>query len=154
MGTSNPDEAIDYVQLMKHLWDTGKILCDVYHQQSLTRKSFITPILDKDIRPTLDASVADEWLYGQKITEQVKDAKAIEKASITLKAPEKQGVKKTQQKTVTQGNWRSLPVRYMQVGGHFPKKQFANVRYRPKTTTTRPFQRTSNNEKRQMSNKK
>lgn len=67
MGMNNLDEAVDYVQLMKHLWDTGKILCTVYHQQPLARISFTTSTLDEDIRLALDASVSDEWLYRQKI---------------------------------------------------------------------------------------
>ncbi|XP_044581549.1 uncharacterized protein LOC123263077 [Cotesia glomerata] len=70
-------------------------MADVFHQHSTARKSFITPNLDKDIKSTLEATVFDEWLYGQKLTDQVKDAKNIKKASTSLKAPENSTAKKT-----------------------------------------------------------
>ncbi|CAD6229044.1 GSCOCG00012070001-RA-CDS, partial [Cotesia congregata] len=95
MLMENPEDGVDQIQLMKYIWDAGKIMADVFHQHSTARKSFITPNLDKDIKSTLEATVSDEWLYGQKLTDQVKDAKNIKKASTSLKAPEKSTTKKT-----------------------------------------------------------
>lgn len=36
---------------------------------------------------------ADEWLYGQKFAEQIKEAKTVEKACEGLKAQDKSGKK-------------------------------------------------------------
>ncbi|KYN31155.1 hypothetical protein ALC56_14542 [Trachymyrmex septentrionalis] len=61
-----PEEDINY------FCDVGQLLMDVYHQQSLTRKAFITPLMNKAIKPTLEAAKADQ-----------------EKACTNIKAPEK-----------------------------------------------------------------
>ncbi|CAG5108790.1 Protein of unknown function [Cotesia congregata] len=110
MLTEVSTEPVNQTLLLQHLWDTGKILSDIFHQQSEARKSFITPTLDKDLKPTLDASVSDEWLYGQKLTEQVKEAKAIVKAASTLKATDKPIAKKPARK-------RERPTCEIQAGG-------------------------------------
>lgn len=133
MLMENPEEGVDHMQLMKYLWDTGKIMTDIFHQHSTARKSFITPNLDKDIKSTLEATVSDEWLYGIKLNEQVMDAKNIRKASASLKAPERPPAKKPYQQP-HQVNWKGPPARPRQVG-YYPRKQFTNVRYKPK-----PFQ--------------
>ncbi|XP_011313585.1 uncharacterized protein [Fopius arisanus] len=139
----NIDENIDYVQLMKYLWDTGKLLCEVYHDQSVARKSFITPVLDKAIKPTLDASISDEWLYGENLTDQIKDIKAIEKASASLKAPEKFPARKILPRPTFQGNWGNPPTRHGQVG-QYAQKRFTNMKYKPKSTPSQSSQKPSN----------
>lgn len=142
--TETSSETVDQTHLLRCLWDTGKILTDIFHQQSDARKSFITPTLDKDIKPTLDASISDEWLYGQRLTEQVKEAKAIVKAAATLKASEKPVAKKPANRTYAQGNWRGPPVKPRQVGSYFPRKfTSANYRHRATTKFSRPMQKTS-----------
>lgn len=138
MLMENPEDGIDHTQLMKYLWDSGKTLADVFNQHSIARQSFITPNLDKDIKTTLEATVSDEWLYGTKLTEQVKDAKTIKKAAASLKAPEKLATKKSS----AQGNWRGPPGKAKQVG-YYPRRQFTNVKYRPRSSQARPSQTTS-----------
>ncbi|XP_063532810.1 uncharacterized protein LOC134743348 [Cydia strobilella] len=144
MLMENPEEGVDHMQLMKYLWDTGKIMTDVFHQHSVARKSFITPNLDKDIKSTLEATDSDEWLYGIKLNEQVKDAKNIKKASASLKAPEKPPAKKPYLQPYHsyqpyQVNWRGPPARPRQVG-YYPRRQFTNVRYKPKPFQTKSSQ--------------
>lgn len=144
MLMENPEDGIDHMQLMKYLWDSGKFMTDIFHQQSIARKSFITPNLDKDIKATLEATDPDEWLYGAKLNDQVKDAKNIKKASASLKTSGKPPAKK-----VFEGNWRGPPVKTRQVG-NFPRRQFTNVRFKP----NRPFQaRPSQNPGRPMTQK-
>jgi hypothetical protein len=135
MLMENPEDGVDHMQLMKYLWDSGKILADIFHQHSVARKSFITPNLDKDIKSTLEATVSDEWLYGIKLNEQVKDAKNIKKASASLKTTERPTIKKTN----NQVNWRGPPPKARQVG-YYPRRQFTNVRYKGKPFQTRPSQ--------------
>ncbi|XP_057332329.1 uncharacterized protein LOC130677613 [Microplitis mediator] len=135
MLSDNSSEEIDQITLMKYLWDTGKILSDVFHQQSIARKSFITPTLDKDIKATLEASIPDEWLYGQKLNDQVKDAKAIVKAAASLKPSDKPVVKKQAFRTASQGNLRGPPAKFRQVGNYQQRRFFSNTRYKPRSTT-------------------
>ncbi|XP_044590162.1 uncharacterized protein LOC123268832 [Cotesia glomerata] len=154
MLTEVSTEPVNQTLLLQHLWDTGKILSDIFHQQSEARKSFITPTLDKDLKPTLDASVSDEWLYGQKLTEQVKEAKAIVKAASTLKATDKPIAKKPASKVFAQGNGRGPPARSRQVGSLFSRKfTGVNYRHRVPATSSRPAQRT-NTDRGQTSRKK
>lgn len=138
--SDSSSEEIDQFTLTKYLWDTGKILSDVFHQQSIARKSFITPTLDKDIKSTLEASIPDEWLYGQKLNDQVKDAKAIVKAAASLKPSEKPAVKKQASRTASQGNLRGPPARFRQVGNYQQRRFFSNTRYKPRSTagTSKP----------------
>lgn len=128
----NPEEGVDYTQLTKYLWDSGKMLSDIFHQHSVARKSFITPNLDKDIKSTLESTESDEWLYGAKLNDQVKDAKNIKKASASLKPSEKPPAKKA----FNQGNWRGPPAKPRQVG-YYPRRQFTTVKFKPKPFQTR-----------------
>lgn len=129
MLTEVSTEPVNQTLLLKYLWDTGKILSEVFHQQSEARKSFITPTLDKDLKPTLNASISDEWLYGQSLTEQVKEANAIVKAASTLKATEKPVAKRPFSRGFAQGNGRGPPARSRQVGSYLARK-FTSVNYR------------------------
>jgi len=61
------------------------MLTEVFHQQSLARKAFITPLLNKSLKPTLNTTVSDEWLYSEKFRDLVKEAKTIEKAVTGIK---------------------------------------------------------------------
>lgn len=89
MILDDPEDSINAEELTKYLRDVGKLLTDVYHQQTIARKSFITPVMNKSIKPTLNATKADEWLFGQKFYDQVKEAKTVEKACATLKIQDK-----------------------------------------------------------------
>ena len=84
-GMDYSTEMIDFEKLMRYMWDAGKFLADVFFQQPVARKSFITPVLEKEMKTKLDATTSDEWLYGEKLTEQVRRAKSIAKAAATLK---------------------------------------------------------------------
>ena len=123
------EEGVDQIKLIEYLCDTGKLLADVFHQQSTARKSFITPVMKKSVKPLIDLMKADEWLYGQKFAEQIKEAKTVEKAYESLKAQDKSG-KKPFQRVQTQGNWRSPFVRFRQTGTTYRKQPF---RFKPKT---------------------
>ncbi|XP_074107699.1 uncharacterized protein LOC141532965 [Cotesia typhae] len=67
MLMENPEDGVDQVQLMKYIWDAGKIRADVFHQHSTARKSFITPNLDKDIKSTLEATVPTNGFMSGKL---------------------------------------------------------------------------------------
>ncbi|XP_070518817.1 uncharacterized protein [Cardiocondyla obscurior] len=75
-----PEEGIDEDTLTNYISHAGQILTDVFHQQSITRKSFITPQLNKNVKLVVENIFSDEWLYGDDLKEKVKDVKEIEKA--------------------------------------------------------------------------
>ncbi|XP_029675133.1 uncharacterized protein LOC115242748 [Formica exsecta] len=107
-----PEEGLDEDIFTDYLSHAGQSLTDVFHQQSLARKSFVTPQLNKNIKQTVDAMISDKWLYGNNLKEKVKDAKEIEKACAEIK-------NKVQQKYSSKsnrGNSKYPPANYRQVG--------------------------------------
>lgn len=50
-----PEEDINEDVVTEYLSHSEQILADVFYQQSIARKSFITPQLNKNIKPTVDA---------------------------------------------------------------------------------------------------
>ncbi|XP_063979898.1 uncharacterized protein LOC135163921 [Diachasmimorpha longicaudata] len=110
MVVDNPEDGIDQELLVSYLWDASKLMCDVFHQFSVARRSFITPLLNKSVKPTVEATKPDEWLYGEKFAEQIKEAKTVENACANIKAPEKPSITANK----GQGNVRHPPARYKQ----------------------------------------
>lgn len=65
---------------MEYLCDTGKLLSDVFHQQSIARTSFITPMIRKSVKPLVESLTSNELLNGEKLADQIKEARGIENA--------------------------------------------------------------------------
>lgn len=128
MILEDPADGVDQEVLMKYLCDTGKLLTDVFHQLSLARRAYITPLMNKSIKPTVDATKADEWLYGKKFAELVKEAKDAEKACFSIKATAKTAVSKPKD----QGNLKYPPAKYKQVGNQAKKM----IKFKPRTQRT------------------
>ncbi|XP_044575026.1 uncharacterized protein LOC123258849 [Cotesia glomerata] len=149
MVLNRESDEIDQEKFLEYLSHTGQLLTDVFFQQSVARKSFITPLLSKTIKPAIDASKADEWLYGKNFTEQVKEAKTIEKTTAGIKAADKQATKSTWSKNKDQGNGKNPPAKYRQVG-QFLKKP--TIKFRSRTQNT--SQSTSQSSSRQYSKSK
>jgi len=80
-----PAEGVDEQVLTDFLSHAGQILTGVFYQQSVARKSFITPQLSKEVKLTVEAINSDEWLYGNDLKEKVKDEKAIGKVCANIK---------------------------------------------------------------------
>lgn len=129
MMLEDPEDGIDQEALMKYLCDTGKLLTDVFHQQSQARRAFITPLMNKSVKPTVDTTKADEWLYGKKFAELVKEAKDVEKACSSIKPTSKTSNSKSRD----QGNSKYPPAKYRQVGNQQKKSV---VRFKPRSQRT------------------
>lgn len=62
------EEGLDQEKFSDHLSHVGQLLTEIFHhlnQHSIARKSFITPLLNKSLKPTLNTRTADEWLYSK-----------------------------------------------------------------------------------------
>ncbi|KAL4708938.1 hypothetical protein ACJJTC_014966 [Scirpophaga incertulas] len=59
------------------LSDTSRLLCGLYHDNSMTRRSLILPGLNKDVKETLEKPIVTEYLFGDKLLEKVKSSKKI-----------------------------------------------------------------------------
>ena len=75
------------MDLLERLADAGQLLSQLHFQISSARKSFIAPILSKPMKELLQKTKPGTLLYGDKLTEKIKTAKAIEKIGKEIKNP-------------------------------------------------------------------
>lgn len=80
------EEGIDRDQLLQYLVDTGKLLCEIHHHEATTRRSFIIPGIDKNMKSVLEDSKIDKYLFGEGLNEKIKSERAIVKIATDLKA--------------------------------------------------------------------
>ncbi|XP_039306068.1 uncharacterized protein LOC120357976 [Solenopsis invicta] len=151
MILNEPEDGIDSETLITYLCDAGKLMTDVFHKHSVARRSFITPLLSKSVKPTIDATKPNEWLYGTKFAEQVKEAKTIEKACTNIKAPDKSS-KIFDKKPKYQENFKTPSAKYKQVGQY---QRHPTIRFRSRNTqSNQRTSKTSSRSKSQTSTKK
>ncbi|XP_063990564.1 uncharacterized protein LOC135169456 [Diachasmimorpha longicaudata] len=132
-----PEEGLDEDVFTDYLSHTGQMLADIFYQQTVARKSFITPLFNKTMKPTVDTMLTDEWLYGENLKEKVKTAKEIERASSDIKDKPPQ---KNAPRTRLQGNSKNPPANARQVGYHQQRHrllQFRKTSYKS-ASTNRP----------------
>lgn len=127
MILEDPEDGIDQQVLMKYLCDSGKLLSETFYQLSNTRKVFINPLMNKALKPTLDATKADTWLYGNKFVDQIRDSKEVEKACVNLKTSSPSG-----SRTTFQGNLKYPPAKFKQVGN----RNRRTINFKPKSDQT------------------
>lgn len=71
--------------IISSLSDTGKILSNLIHRISITRKNLISPFLNKNIKTQIESSKPSDYLFGSDLAERVKLAKSLESTSKDLK---------------------------------------------------------------------
>ncbi|XP_051159918.1 cactin-like [Leptopilina boulardi] len=84
---SKPQAEINVSQLIVLLADAGRILTDLHHRISLTRRSFITPGLNQLVKNVAEDCDVDTLLYGEKFTEKLSAAKSAEKSGKDIAKP-------------------------------------------------------------------
>lgn len=100
-------------ELLKKVMDAGRLLCDIQHSQSVTRRNFAVFSLKKEMKEHLGNTTIDKYLFGENLPDALKTAKAVSKSGTELKQEEKP-LKKTRPATtslkprVTKNlNWRT-----------------------------------------------
>ena len=83
-----------YKPLLPGLTDAGKLLTDLHYNLSISRRSWITPQLNKDVKQLAVAGEIDQFLYGSDFQESCKRVKDLKRSSNELKADSGQGFKK------------------------------------------------------------
>lgn len=95
--------------LLKLLLDSGKLLCDLFHQLTRARKAFIYSGLDKKAKLFLKEADTGEFLFGSELSQRIKTANTVEKMGLTLKS--QTTGKKLPFKAVNNLNWKRPPVK-------------------------------------------
>lgn len=130
-------EEVDKYDLIEKLSDSVKMIAQLHRNFSTSRRAFISPTMDKDVRATLDESKSDTLLYGEKLADRVKSAQALVKLGEALKPkpPPKQIGKSL--------NWKAPPPRQgkQQWSGGKTTNVSRNVSFRAKPQT--PSSRTA-----------
>lgn len=99
------------VEVIRLLSEGCRILADLHFTETQIRTKCITPCLDKSILNIIQEEERDEFLFGNKLSEKIKAAKAIEKQGWQIKrnVPLKVHHNQIQSKTRQSGNWITPP---------------------------------------------
>ncbi|XP_063534267.1 uncharacterized protein LOC134744392 [Cydia strobilella] len=102
------------IEAMKHLSNGCRILCDLHASSTQSRIKLITPSLDKTFLQVIQDTERDDTLFGNKLSENIKAAKTIEKQGLQIKktSPKRPApARPSTSRASYSGNW-SAPPRY------------------------------------------
>lgn len=86
MIMNEQEEEVDRLVVVERLSEAARLLTDVIHLQSKSRKAFILPGLDAKIKSVLTDCKTDSTLFGKNLATKIKEAKVIDKVGQELKA--------------------------------------------------------------------
>lgn len=93
---------------VENLSDACRLLADMHHSESTSRRDLASYDLNKSLKETLNNVPVDGWLFGENLEERVKASKSIARSSLDLKSTKPTSNKK-QSSTSRNLNWKSLP---------------------------------------------
>ncbi|KAJ8940763.1 hypothetical protein NQ317_011138, partial [Molorchus minor] len=76
------------LHLIELISDVGRIMADLHHTQSESRRVLVGQSLNKNFKDTLVDTSLDGWLFGDNLGDRVKTAKALERSGQDLKIPQ------------------------------------------------------------------
>ncbi|KAB0803177.1 hypothetical protein PPYR_00147 [Photinus pyralis] len=79
-------EGDEFKPLIEQLSDAGRLLADVHHRESVSRKELISLNLNRDWKDTVAETAIDSWLFGENLEENLKSAKNLKISSNQLKS--------------------------------------------------------------------
>lgn len=71
--------------LIKSLSDVGRLLADTFHEETVVRRSLVLSNVNITLKDTLITTPADSFLFGDKLSDNVKVAKQIDSTAKELK---------------------------------------------------------------------
>lgn len=103
--------------------DALRLLCDIFHHESVTRRELLLLNLNKDIKETLKNTKISEWLFGKELESTIEAAKKLEKSGEQLKIKKNRPSVSTLTTTSRQGNYRRPFVKgVQQMGQKFQRR--------------------------------
>lgn len=67
--------------------DSARILTNLFHRVSMTRKNLINPMLNKSVREQIENCPPIDFLYGSNLSDKIKLAKTLESVTKDLRPP-------------------------------------------------------------------
>lgn len=71
--------------LLQKLMDTTRMLCDIQHTDSITRRNFAMFSVKREMKEHLTNTKIDKSLFGDNLSEALRTAKAVSKSGTDLK---------------------------------------------------------------------
>lgn len=104
---------LNKLEIIKKNSEVTQILLDLHYEESINRNKLLVPLLDKKFWNTIKGVKRDEYLFGEKLGDKIKNSKDIEKSGQQIKKsftfhPAFQHRKQAAQ----QGNARAPPRQY------------------------------------------
>ncbi|XP_031355142.1 uncharacterized protein LOC116179488 [Photinus pyralis] len=81
----NGDTTVIKNELLEYLCDTGRILTNLFHRESVTRRNLIYPSLNKKVKEQVEICPPSSFLFGDDLGEKIKLAKNLESVTKDLK---------------------------------------------------------------------
>ncbi|KAL4721605.1 hypothetical protein ACJJTC_011658 [Scirpophaga incertulas] len=126
-------------EVIKLLIDAGGLLCDSQYVESMSRRSFVTSSIKKEVKDQIYLTEIDNYLFGEKLSETLKTAKAINKSSADIKTVQSKSSNLPQPKRNLNLRPPFPPERQMGTGNksaHFHRRHQVGVYLPPHPTTS------------------
>ncbi|KAJ8966376.1 hypothetical protein NQ314_003552 [Rhamnusium bicolor] len=94
------------LQLIELISDSAKLLADVHHQDSDSRRNLVSLHLKKDLIGTMNETGVDGWLFGENLGDRIKAARAMERSGQDLRNSSIKPSSKRKKKTRAPLNYR------------------------------------------------
>lgn len=109
------------------LSDSGKLLTDLHHEISLTRRNFITSGRDPKLKIVAENAPVDKFLFGQNFAEQFKAAREVEKVGKELSQMTTKQIRKKSYQQQSRSRQPTLRSNDLNWKGP-PKRSYTNTR--------------------------
>ncbi|XP_047987755.1 uncharacterized protein LOC125227444 [Leguminivora glycinivorella] len=109
--------------IIKSLSDTGRLLCHLHFSETQSRRNFLVPSLNKEIKDNIKDLKRDSLLFGKELQESLKSIKAMTKTGAELRP------------TVTKPKWTP---KHQQAGAGPSTSRALNWRGQPSSASRPP----------------
>ncbi|VEN61979.1 unnamed protein product [Callosobruchus maculatus] len=113
---------------IEKLSDAGRLIADMHHAESTSRKELVSLNLNKDWKEVLGSSPTDQWLFGLDLEERLKLTKSLQESAKQLKVTK---IVDKRTSVLRTGNFRS-PLR-SKMGAKLSGRAPAAPRYHQQT---------------------
>nr|CAH7749767.1 unnamed protein product [Callosobruchus chinensis] len=79
------DKKEEHKSIIKQLSDAGRLMADLFYNQSQCRRELLLFNLNKDLKETLEKTEPSSWLFGDNLEEEIKTTKTLQRTSEELK---------------------------------------------------------------------
>ncbi|XP_063634935.1 uncharacterized protein LOC134805589 [Cydia splendana] len=76
---------LDKLDIIKKISEVTQVLLDLHYEESINRNKLLVPLLDKKFWNKIKGVKRDEYLFGEKLGDKIKNSKDIEKSGQQIK---------------------------------------------------------------------